>query len=38
LRGGAFNYRPQGLRASNRVHHPGGFRILVAGFRCAKDM
>lgn len=37
LRGGAFNYRPQGLRASNRVHHPGGWRILVAGFRCAKD-
>ena len=38
LRGGAFNYRPKGLRASNRVHHPGGWRILVAGFRCAKDL
>lgn len=37
LRGGAFNYRGDGLRASNRVHHPGGWRILVAGFRCAKD-
>ena len=37
LRGGAFNYRGAGLRNSNRVHHPGGWRILVAGFRCAKD-
>jgi iron(II)-dependent oxidoreductase len=37
LRGGAFNYHPKGLRASNRVHHPGGWRLLVAGFRCAKD-
>jgi formylglycine-generating enzyme required for sulfatase activity len=37
LRGGAFNYPPKGLRASNRVHHPGSWRLLVAGFRCAKD-
>jgi formylglycine-generating enzyme required for sulfatase activity len=37
LRGGAFNYPGAGLRASNRVHHPPGFRMLVAGFRCAKD-
>jgi formylglycine-generating enzyme required for sulfatase activity len=37
LRGGAFNYAAPGLRVSNRVHHPGGWRILVAGFRCAKD-
>ena len=37
LRGGAFNYNAKGLRSSNRVHHPGGWRILVAGFRCAKD-
>jgi formylglycine-generating enzyme required for sulfatase activity len=37
LRGGAFNYHPKGLRASNRVHHPGSWRLLVAGFRCAKD-
>lgn len=37
LRGGAFNYHVKGLRASNRVHHPGTWRILVAGFRCAKD-
>jgi formylglycine-generating enzyme required for sulfatase activity len=37
LRGGAFNYPGPGLRASNRVHHPPGWRMLVAGFRCAKD-
>lgn len=36
LRGGAFNYAPAGLRVTNRVHHPGSFRIVVAGFRCAK--
>jgi formylglycine-generating enzyme required for sulfatase activity len=36
LRGGAYNYPTKGLRASNRVHHPGRFRIAVAGFRCAK--
>ena len=37
LRGGAFNYDFTGLRATNRVHHPGRFRIVMAGFRCAKD-
>lgn len=37
IRGGAFNYAAPGLRASNRVHHPGRFRIRVLGFRCAKD-
>jgi sulfatase modifying factor 1 len=37
LRGGAFNYHAKGLRSSNRVHHPGSWRLLVAGFRCAKD-
>ncbi len=37
LRGGAFNYDAAGLRASNRVHHPEHWRMLVAGFRCAKD-
>jgi formylglycine-generating enzyme required for sulfatase activity len=37
LRGGAFNYDAAGLRASNRVHHPESWRMLVAGFRCAKD-
>lgn len=37
LRGGAYNYGANGLRASNRVHHPASFRIAVAGFRCAAD-
>jgi formylglycine-generating enzyme required for sulfatase activity len=37
LRGGAFNYEAAGLRASNRVHHPANFRLVMAGFRCAKD-
>jgi formylglycine-generating enzyme required for sulfatase activity len=37
LRGGAFNYDAAGLRASNRVHHPETWKMLVAGFRCAKD-
>jgi formylglycine-generating enzyme required for sulfatase activity len=37
LRGGAFNYHVPGLRSSNRVHHPGTWRILVAGIRCAQD-
>lgn len=38
LRGGAFNYFSWGLRASNRVHHPESWRIIMAGFRCAKDV
>jgi formylglycine-generating enzyme required for sulfatase activity len=38
LRGGAFNYEPSGLRATNRVHHPARYRMLMAGFRCAKDV
>jgi formylglycine-generating enzyme required for sulfatase activity len=37
LRGGAFNYDASGLRATNRVHHPASYRLLMAGFRCAKD-
>jgi formylglycine-generating enzyme required for sulfatase activity len=35
LRGGAFNYHARGLRSSNRVHHPGRFRLVMSGFRCA---
>jgi len=38
LRGGAFNYPGGALRASNRVHHPPAWRMLVAGFRCARDL
>ncbi|MFO0611373.1 MAG: SUMF1/EgtB/PvdO family nonheme iron enzyme [Polyangiaceae bacterium] len=37
LRGGAFNYDAAGLRASNRVHHPGSYHLVMAGFRCAKS-
>jgi formylglycine-generating enzyme required for sulfatase activity len=37
LRGGAFNYPGAGLRSSNRVHHPGRYRLVMSGFRCAKD-
>jgi serine/threonine-protein kinase len=37
LRGGAWNYFSQGLRATNRVHHPARFRATMAGFRCARD-
>jgi formylglycine-generating enzyme required for sulfatase activity len=37
LRGGAFNYDGPGLRASNRVHHGARYRLVMSGFRCAKD-
>ncbi len=37
LRGGAYNYDGPGLRSMNRVHHPGRFRLVMTGFRCAKD-
>jgi formylglycine-generating enzyme required for sulfatase activity len=37
IRGGAYNYDAWGLRSTNRVHHPGHFRLLMTGFRCAKD-
>ncbi len=37
LRAGAFNYDADGLRSTNRVHHPGAFRLVMTGFRCAKD-
>jgi formylglycine-generating enzyme required for sulfatase activity len=37
LRGGAFNYPGPGLRSSNRVHHAPRFRLVMSGFRCAKD-
>lgn len=38
LRGGAFNYGGDGLRATNRVHHPGRFTLIMSGVRCAKDV
>ena len=37
IRGGAYNYDAHGLRATNRVHHPGRYRIPMLGLRCAKD-
>jgi len=37
IRGGAYNYDADGLRATNRVHHPGRYRIPMLGLRCAAD-
>jgi len=37
IRAGAFNYDADGLRSTNRVHHPPRFRLLMTGLRCAKD-
>jgi len=37
IRGGAYNYDAEGLRATNRVHHPGWYRIPMLGLRCAKE-
>lgn len=37
IRGGAYNMPAEALRSSNRVHHPGTFRLQMTGFRCAKD-
>ncbi len=38
LRGGAFNYPGPGLRSMNRVHHPPRYKLVMAGFRCAKSL
>lgn len=38
LRGGAFNFDRYGMRSTNRVHHPGRFRLVMSGFRCARDV
>lgn len=38
LRGGGWNYGGEGLRSSNRVHHPAAFRLVMSGFRCAADV
>ncbi len=37
IRGGAYNYDSDGLRVTNRVHHPGKYRIPMLGVRCAMD-
>ena len=36
IRGGAYNYPSNGLRSTNRVHHPPSFKLRMTGFRCAK--
>jgi formylglycine-generating enzyme required for sulfatase activity len=38
IRGGAYNYDADGLRSTNRVHHPGKYRLLMTGVRCAKSV
>jgi formylglycine-generating enzyme required for sulfatase activity len=38
IRGGAYNYDANGLRSTNRVHHPGSFHLLMTGVRCARDL
>lgn len=38
IRGGAYNYDAHGLRSTNRVHHPGHYRLPMLGFRCAVDV
>jgi formylglycine-generating enzyme required for sulfatase activity len=38
IRGGAYNYDGPGLRSTNRVHHPARYRLVMTGFRCAKDV
>jgi formylglycine-generating enzyme required for sulfatase activity len=38
IRGGAYNYDAHGLRSTNRVHHPGRYRLPMLGFRCAADV
>lgn len=37
IRGGAYNYPPDGLRSTNRVHHPPRYKLKMTGIRCAKD-
>ena len=37
IRAGAYNYDADGLRSTNRVHHPGNYRLLMTGARCAKN-
>ena len=37
IRAGAYNYDADGLRSTNRVHHPGNFKLLMTGARCAKS-
>ena len=36
FRGGAYTYPPEGLRSTNRIHHPPTFRLKMTGLRCAR--
>lgn len=38
IRGGAYNYPAEGLRSTNRIHHPARFKLRMTGIRCAKDV
>ena len=38
IRGGAYNYPANGLRSTNRIHHPPSFKLRMTGARCAKDL
>jgi formylglycine-generating enzyme required for sulfatase activity len=38
IRGGAYNYPANGLRSTNRIHHPPSFKLRMTGFRCARDL
>lgn len=37
IRGGAYNYPAEGLRSTNRIHHPPRFKLRMTGIRCAMD-
>ncbi len=37
IRGGAYNYPANGLRSTNRIHHPPSFKLRMTGLRCAKS-
>ena len=37
IRGGAYNYPANGLRSTNRIHHPPSFKLRMTGVRCAMD-
>jgi formylglycine-generating enzyme required for sulfatase activity len=38
IRGGAYNYPADGLRSTNRVHHPPRFKLRMTGVRCARGV
>jgi formylglycine-generating enzyme required for sulfatase activity len=37
IRGGAYNYPANGLRSTNRIHHPPSYKLRMTGLRCARD-